>query len=75
MPRQKRQYNTVRTDQFESLIGLYEAKGNYEAASALRGLARSVGAPIDEAVITTHKEGVRETLARWQQQDRVVSNG
>ncbi len=46
----KRMYNTVRTDLLESKIAHYLARRNYEAAEAIRSLARnlSVQAPIDE---------------------------
>ena len=59
MPR-KRQNNTVRTDRFESLIAHYHALRNYDAEDAIRGLARSVGAPIDEKIILADAQKRRE---------------
>jgi len=59
MPR-KRQYNTVRTDQFEGMIAHYHALRNYNAEEAIRRLARSVGAPIDEKIILADAQKRRE---------------
>jgi len=50
MPR-KRIYNTVRTDALEGKIAHYQALGDYNGADAIRDVARSIGAPIDEAEI------------------------
>lgn len=59
MPR-KRQYNTVRTDQFEKMIAHYHALRNYEAEEAIRSLAFAVGAPIDEDIIAADAQNRHE---------------
>jgi hypothetical protein len=66
MPR-KRMYNTVRTDYLESKIAHYEAMRWYEAAQALRTLARDVRAPIDEDAIAedARKRRVFYETGQW----------
>jgi hypothetical protein len=61
MPR-KRRYNTVTTDKFEVDIAWYDATRNYEAAAALCRLARDVGAPVDEDLISQRAAQNRESL-------------
>ena len=46
MPR-TRMYNTIRTDDLEGKIAHYRALKNYEAAAAVEGIAKGIGAPID----------------------------
>lgn len=59
MPR-KRQNNTVRTDLLERMISHYHALRNYDAEEAIRRLARSVGAPIDEDIIAADAQNRHE---------------
>lgn len=60
----KRQYNTVRTDTLESKIAHYTALRDYNAAEALRRLAREIGAPIDDHVIATDVAERRKVYER-----------
>ncbi len=50
-PKPKRMYNKVRTDTLETLIAWYVFDHNYDAADAIRDLAKSIGAPVREIVI------------------------
>lgn len=55
----RRVFNQVRTDVLEGLIANYQAIGYSQAAEAIRSLAISIGAPIDETVIESETESRR----------------
>lgn len=46
-----RMINQVRTDSLESKIAHLESIGNHDGATAIRWVARDIGAPIDESLI------------------------
>jgi hypothetical protein len=46
-----RMINQVRTDSLESKIAHLESVGDYSGATAIRWVAREIGAPIDESLI------------------------
>jgi hypothetical protein len=64
-------YNTVRTDYLEGKIAHYEAMRWYDAAEALRSLARDIGAPIDEDTIAedARKRRIYYETGKWPEKE------
>jgi hypothetical protein len=67
----KRMLNTIRTDYLESKIAHYDAMRWYDAAEALRSLAREIGAPIDDDAIAedARKRRIYYETGQWPGKD------
>lgn len=58
----RREYNTVRTDKLENRIAFYEAQQRYIEAEAIRWLASEISAPISDDEIRRAVAMYRNTL-------------
>ncbi len=70
MAKRFRQYNTIRTDHFESEIAHYDALGCDDIAHVLRKIARDIGAPIRADVIADETAKRKVVFDAWKAEIR-----
>ena len=61
----RKEINEVRTDYLEQQIAYYEARRDYGAIDATRGIARHVSAPIDEEKVSYWRGIFAEEITRF----------
>ena len=61
----RKELNTIRTDYLEQQIGYHEARCEYAAVDALRGVAREVSAPIDSARVAYWRDIYATEVTKW----------